>query len=565
MLGAIAALTQAGLLRAAGRGCVEFVHPLVSEAVDVETPAGEQERLHQDAARLLLRDGHPAREAAGHLLRTSDVGHPWAGAALRQAAAEALAGGASETAAVLLRRALGEPLACADRIETLFALATAEARQNLSGVDSFATALTLCDEPVRRATIELALGRTLGLAGQHSAAVRILERALSEPFEETHLRGEIEAELTGHCLHTSDRLSVGFAHLATVDVDRPARSTADRLRQTIAAFARIAAAAITPDDAARIALAAAEDPAVIRGAESSACRFFVVETLLFAEAPHQAVAVLDEMIDDAQLRGSVPDVALASAFRAQANLRIGEVVEAEADGRQALAALEGDALGYCRPYVLSFMIDVLVERNELEECERLLVDIAPESTLAGSLAVRPIARQSRAAARSAGPTQRGERGPARMASSDRSVASAQSREQHLALGSGGRPRQDRPPRAGRLLELVGAPPRSTRRGTPSHWSRTARRRHREWRRGGLRVLRESERSLPPDAFPLERAHAERPRPHTSASRAPHRGPRGSAGGTRPCLAMRSRAPLRPGQIRAPRHGSASTGCPSART
>jgi DNA-binding CsgD family transcriptional regulator len=103
----------------------------------------------------------------------------------------------------------------------------------------------------------------------------------------------------------------------------------------------------------------------------------VAELLVYADELDDAVAVLDHAISNARARGSMPAVALASAFRAQAMLRRGAVLEAEADARTSLEVLDTELLGYCRPYVLSFAIDVLVELGRLDEAQQLLALAGP--------------------------------------------------------------------------------------------------------------------------------------------------------------------------------------------
>src|SRR5581483_1160269 len=99
--------------------------------------------------------------------------------------------------------------------------------------------------------------------------------------------------------------------------------------------------------------------------------------LIYVDELDEAIAILDAQIADARARGSLPAVALASAFRAQAGVRRGTLQEAEADGRLALGVLDSEKLGYSRAYVLSFLIDVLVELEQLDEADQLLPRAGP--------------------------------------------------------------------------------------------------------------------------------------------------------------------------------------------
>ena len=91
------ALAVAEILR--GAEPLGFVHPLVAQAIEAEIGAGERSDLHRAAARLLARDGAGPEEVAVHLAQAGGRGDAWAVATLRDAAARALAQGATETAA----------------------------------------------------------------------------------------------------------------------------------------------------------------------------------------------------------------------------------------------------------------------------------------------------------------------------------------------------------------------------------------------------------------------------------------------------------------------------------
>jgi DNA-binding CsgD family transcriptional regulator len=367
------ALARAEILRPGAP--LEFVHPIVREAIYGQLPQLERARRHGQAARLLAEAGADPKRVAAQLLETQPEGDPWVVEHLEEAAAEAIAEGAPGPAARLLERALREDPEDALRARLLLELGLSEARNDLGGADRMREALALASDAHQRAEIALALGRTVGLAGHHSAAVEVLERALAEPHRDCELRLRLEAELAGHCVHAADKLPLGLAHLSRVDLDRTPRGSAEALLQVIAASALIASGRIAPTRAREIALTAARDRSLFEQ-EGSYLVFFIAETLVFADYADDAAAVLDEMIDDARGRGSAPGVALASAFRAQAAFRRGAVQQAEADARTAVE-VDPEMLGYSRPYALSFLVDPLVERGELEEAEAVLDSAGP--------------------------------------------------------------------------------------------------------------------------------------------------------------------------------------------
>jgi DNA-binding CsgD family transcriptional regulator len=356
---------------------LRFVHPIVHETIAAELSPMRRAHAHREAALMLagVSDADPERVAV-HLLRTNPSGDAWVVEQLRAAARSALASGDSATGRSYLERALAEPPAAELRAEVLFELGTAEARTDLGGVSRLRESLSLTVDPHKRAEIALALGSTVGLAGDHVLAADVLEAGLEEVHDDEELRLRLLAEQAGHCLHAAARLQLGFERLATVPFDRPASDPAEHQLRVIAGHGAICSGFMTAAQAREIALVAAAGRRVVER-EGLSQILFVAELLVYADELESAVSVLDDAIADARSRGSLPAVALASAFRAQAMLRRGAVLEAEADARTSLEVLDTELLGYCRPYVLSFAIDVLVELGRLDEAELLLALAGP--------------------------------------------------------------------------------------------------------------------------------------------------------------------------------------------
>jgi DNA-binding CsgD family transcriptional regulator len=351
---------------------LRFVHPMIRAAVDASIASSRRAHEHARAARLLsARDAEP-EQVAVHLLAAERGGDPWVVEELLRAARGVLARGAAEVAASYLERALAEPpLSRELRARVTFELGVAESHIDLAASGRIAEALALTDDPRRRGVIALALGRVLGLAGQHAAAVDVFAAGLEERHEDQTLRLRTEAELVGHCLLTADRLELGFQRLQAVDVDANPREPAERLVQIVATFGRISAGAITPGRAAALARLAGADRALAQE-QTASLRLFVVEILIYADDLDGADQVLDTLTREAEATGSLPAVALAAAFRSQAALRRGRVIDAEADARFALGSVGTPILGYSHAYVLSFLIDALVERAKLEEADAVL-------------------------------------------------------------------------------------------------------------------------------------------------------------------------------------------------
>lgn len=102
-------LTRPGPGTGPGPDELEFVHPLIAEAVYQSIPAGVRTAMHGVAARLVTRLGRGAAEAARHLLKVHPDDDEELVGQLREAAREHLAVGAPDAARRCLERALREP------------------------------------------------------------------------------------------------------------------------------------------------------------------------------------------------------------------------------------------------------------------------------------------------------------------------------------------------------------------------------------------------------------------------------------------------------------------------
>jgi DNA-binding CsgD family transcriptional regulator len=130
---AISALARADII---GHDApLEFVHPLVREAIYRELPPGRRELDHDGAARVLREAGASPGAVATQLLNTpSGRGDAGIVDELREAARDAIRRGSADTGVAYLRRALDEPPAGQVRAEVLYELGVAEA--DSSGIES---------------------------------------------------------------------------------------------------------------------------------------------------------------------------------------------------------------------------------------------------------------------------------------------------------------------------------------------------------------------------------------------------------------------------------------------
>lgn len=175
---------------------LRFVHPLVRNAVYEASPPHERAQQHAEAAAVLAAAGAPVEQVGAQLLHAPPESVAQAVAPLRAAAREAASRGAPGSTASYLRRALEEATRDAERAELLLELAAAESSLGAPTViERLREAARLIEDPERRASAELDLGRALYWAGQEEQGVQVLERALQERPVEDDLGRRLQAEL----------------------------------------------------------------------------------------------------------------------------------------------------------------------------------------------------------------------------------------------------------------------------------------------------------------------------------------------------------------------------------
>ena len=177
---------------------LSFVHPLVRDAVYRDLPAAERGLLHERAAQLLRGAGAPAEQVAAHLLLAPRRGRPETVAVLRTAARGAADRGASDSAVLLLRRALEEP-AGLDRLDVLIELGQLEALvDGPAGVEHLTEAYELLDDPRRRGELAVVITRAQVFASERGRAAAFARAAANDlPAELTAELADVRQALAG--------------------------------------------------------------------------------------------------------------------------------------------------------------------------------------------------------------------------------------------------------------------------------------------------------------------------------------------------------------------------------
>ncbi len=381
---AVDGLVSIGILREADG--LAFVHPLVRSAIYAELPPRRRARAHRDAARLLRRAGAGAERVASHLLPATPAGAPEVIDVLRDAAQSASQEGAPDLAVRYLRRALAEPPPDKSRPGLLRELGAAEqsAGDFAAAVDALRGALE-CTEDIGT---KIELGFRLRYALVWSDRAREVAPTVDGVIAEAAERDPDGALLL--------EAAVAGAQLVDLSTSPSQRERAQPIVQPALAGEPVpphvsslaAVVALFANRPAERVLTLAEQAA--RGwhdvppfarAPMTAQLFFA---LVFAEDFPLARRLLDEEVDDARRHGSAAQFLNAAAFRSMLFYRLGALAEADVDARAALEAAHlhagsGQSDGspgpsLHAPMALAVLLEILIERGELEDAERLVAE-----------------------------------------------------------------------------------------------------------------------------------------------------------------------------------------------
>jgi DNA-binding CsgD family transcriptional regulator len=346
---------------------LDFVHPIVHEALLAELPAARRAALHSGAARLLVAEAAPPDRVAAHLLSAEPYGEAWVVEALRAAARQAIGRGAPDTAASYLRRALAEPPDGDLRLEVLLELGHAEALgPSDDAFPALREALELARGPDERARVGHELANALLSVGRGDSVRALVESMLddSERLDvalgerlEAHLLGGGATDLTA-TRRIIARTAPWFARGRRNEVSDPLMLAALASTGVVTGLSAAEAAGY-----ARRALA---DERLLRdlipyGGASRALTW----TEQFDDAvPAQAVGLAE-----AQRRGSGPMFMHASTVCSVTSLRLGELDQAEDHAERAyeLAREIGST-----HFAAMFLVPILAERSRLEDAQAIL-------------------------------------------------------------------------------------------------------------------------------------------------------------------------------------------------
>jgi DNA-binding CsgD family transcriptional regulator len=345
---------------------LEFVHPVVREAIHADLTPSERTTLHRRAA-AQLRAGEASHEAlAPHLLATEPSDDPELVATLRAAAAAALERGAAETAQRYLRRALAERGPEPDLLAELGAAEWLAGTDREAAREHLRASLEATDDPVMHALRGTMLARVTFAEDDVPGAFRIMndviERGGRLPPEVVN---RLEAE-RGSLIVLQPPMSKSVFDALEAYADLPGETVDELL--LMAPLAGKHWLTRSADDAAELALRSLGDGRLVESEGSDTIAIYqAIWSLAYADRHEQAQTALDATLADARARGSIFGISCAHVMRALVAWRAGDVRACEAEARGAIDV--GQIPPFARPLAWAHHMYALVERGALDQAE----------------------------------------------------------------------------------------------------------------------------------------------------------------------------------------------------
>lgn len=392
-----ASTLAAGLVDLAVLGSGEplrFAHPIVRTAIYNDLSATEQADLHTRAAKLLSDQRADPGAIAVHLVATPPSGDRNVVAMLREAARSALTGGAPDTAAAQLRRALDEPPDAADRPSVLFELGNAEHELgDPSAPGHLREAGETATDPLIRARALIALAWTTHPnPPKQREQLPLYEWAAEEVRpHDRELALQLDAARLGALMlnpDLPDKLEDEAARVA----DFPALTAAECLLRSFVARRALEGGPVAV--AGDLAEQAAAHPALVSQGGHPLWRTNVTICLIEAERYEVAEHILSRAARHAERNGSLQWFSRAMWLRGLTRCRRGDLRGAEADARAAV-----DILGttdYTKTPGLGVVIESLADQGRVGEAEAVLAEFGMDGELVPNLfSVLPLLTRGR--------------------------------------------------------------------------------------------------------------------------------------------------------------------------
>ncbi len=363
-----------------GGGHLRFSHPLVRNAIYADMPAGQRTEAHSRAAAALRERGADAERIATQLLAGEARGDRATVETLIEAGERALAAGAPRSAMTYLTRALREPPPQDLHVEVLDRLIAASFQAGdasaLPAIEAD-VARAMEDDPSLRSRWAVPLTMVMAVQGRFEDAASMLKGAVEVAVAEGDVERafQLEAHLATLALLVPSVPKVSLEHyLDQIDPDSPAGRLAAAMEIRSAMVNGTGAEAA---DAAKRALA--HDGIIFSEEPELAAALVAVITLVVTDEIEAGRRAAELALATAREVNGAPQLARGWSLRGFAAWGGGDLIEAEADMRQAidLARLAGIV-----PIVMMNtppLVEILIERDELDAAEAELKGIGMDA------------------------------------------------------------------------------------------------------------------------------------------------------------------------------------------
>jgi DNA-binding CsgD family transcriptional regulator len=349
---------------------LEFAHPLVRAAVYSELPAAERAHRHRAAAELEAARAGDTDAAALHLLASDSTDDPWAIDVLTGAARRALGRAAPDVAATFLERALAGASTDDGRAELLLELGLAELDATRpSGFAHMREAMMLASDPAVRGRRALVLGRSHFSWGDLEGAADVFKEGLDNVGDrDSALRDELDAHFVAAALVNPTLAPQVMERIEPLLADPSGVSDPVMLAALGAASAQLYPPAWKGAELCAQALATGQLSIVDNPAFVALAAVPLLSAGRFAEAKQ----IWDDAIHESRRRGATFPHGFAWTLRASVSFRQGALAAAEADARGAFNHLNGEGALVPITFLLPTLIDLTIERGELDEGSALV-------------------------------------------------------------------------------------------------------------------------------------------------------------------------------------------------
>ncbi|SDP29470.1 regulatory protein, luxR family [Nakamurella panacisegetis] len=354
---------------------LEFLHPLIGQSIYAEIPPARRAVDHAAAAVLLRRSGAPAERVATQLLASPAGMLDWAVATFELAAERAMAQGAPHSAARYLSRAVIEAGGdTARRVALLIALGCAQTAAGLpASVENLRAALAEQRDPMRWLEVARLLSRAYAHSGEHQVAAQVLEEALERVGPGTEqLRAGLLADYLTYSAFSTEQRQRSITRVTPLLREPPDNSSPES-RLILAALAMRSGQSWQPNPQTIDLAYRAWDSGALLATEGPDGSGWLMTAWAYelAEDSPATLSVCAAAIAAARVVGSIDAFAAGSYFHGYASLRLGRIMDAEADADQAI---EVAGNGRHRYLVSSLVLraNVSIERDDLAAAEQAL-------------------------------------------------------------------------------------------------------------------------------------------------------------------------------------------------